>query len=383
VAEASETLEALGAKLDQLHRLFSDASHVTIHTGAGISTAAGIPDFRGVGGIWTERSKGGQLPATERCWNNAMPTLAHRAIARLTQRGRVHCVITQNIDGLHRRSGVPNTMLAELHGNIFQEKCLACGVVFERSFDVGGVGFRPTGRQCSHCGGELIDQLLDWEDDLPERDFDLADSQSETCSKPGGLAICLGTSMQMTPARDWPLMAHRVVIVNLQPTIKDSEVHLVIHARIDDVMRDLMHRLGEPIPEFQRVESFIISHTRLPPHSACGAQQAVELRIGDALGAPCGFLLSVEILDLDDSALLLVQPFKKTLRFGEGTTLRLRIRFVGVPLGKALSYTPPEQTIAYQVAGESGSQVQQVTLSPPATWAPPGEQKGTTGRDEE
>mmetsp|Transcript_6096 Transcript_6096/g.7888 ORF Transcript_6096/g.7888 Transcript_6096/m.7888 type:complete len:153 (-) Transcript_6096:909-1367(-) len=140
-----------------LVNLISKAPHVVVHTGAGISTSAGIPDFRGENGVWTRHLKGEVLPLSERCWNNAQPTFSHRAITSLVETGYIQCVVTQNIDGLHRRGKVPHECLAELHGNIFQEKCLSCGIVLTRSFDCGGVGFKPTGRTCK-CGGDLIDQ---------------------------------------------------------------------------------------------------------------------------------------------------------------------------------------------------------------------------------
>jgi len=169
------------SKVARLVDFMRESPHTVVHTGAGISTAAGIPDFRGVGGVWTLHKRGEALPASERCWNNALPTQAHMALSGLVAAGKVNAVITQNIDGLHVRSGISRDCLAELHGNIFAEKCTACGVVINRSFDCGGVGFRPTGRFCS-CGGAMIDQLLDWEDDLPERDFDLAEKVSVALS---------------------------------------------------------------------------------------------------------------------------------------------------------------------------------------------------------
>ena len=68
----------------------------------------------------------------------------------------------------------------------------------------------------------------------------MADDQAERCVAPGGLAICLGTSMQMTPARDWPCKADKMVIVNLQPTVRDDKAALVIRAPIDDVLLGVM-----------------------------------------------------------------------------------------------------------------------------------------------
>jgi len=77
-------------------------------------------------------------------------------LAALVEHGHVDAIVTQNIDGLHLRSGVPRPKLAELHGNMFAEKCSSCGLVVTRTFDCGGVGFRPTGRICHECGGGMV-----------------------------------------------------------------------------------------------------------------------------------------------------------------------------------------------------------------------------------
>lgn len=97
--------------------------------------------------MWTlERRRAPPPPATE--FREAEPTLTHRALAALLRAGLVHFVVTQNVDNLHARSGVPREALAELHGNAFQERCERCGADFFRDFEIRSVGFRPTGRRC-------------------------------------------------------------------------------------------------------------------------------------------------------------------------------------------------------------------------------------------
>jgi mono-ADP-ribosyltransferase sirtuin 6 len=114
----------------------------------------------------------------------------------------------------------------------------------------------PTGKVCTNqnCGGKLHDTLLDWEDELPEDDFEIAEKQ---CDK-ADLIVCLGTSLRIQPVGRFPLRARKFVIVNLQQTPRDSEASLIIRAPVDKVMDGLLQRLGysdwrvEPSPEIER-----------------------------------------------------------------------------------------------------------------------------------
>lgn len=128
--------------------------------------------------------------------------------------GRCRFVVSQNVDGLHLRSGLPNVLLAELHGNIFQERCQSCKRVYFRNFDVGGCGFRETPRQCdAPCGGRLVDMVLDWQDALPPRQLELAQRHSLLAD----LSVALGTSFRVQPAAGIPLMTvHKGAAVRKQ-----------------------------------------------------------------------------------------------------------------------------------------------------------------------
>jgi NAD-dependent deacetylase len=138
-----EHAEVLAAALHDLGRLLRDARCVVAFTGAGISTESGIPDFRSPGGIWTQfrpidfqefmaseearRESWRRKFALDATLKAARPNRGHRAIAELVWRGKVASVITQNIDGLHQASGVPDEKVIELHGNTTYARCLACG----------------------------------------------------------------------------------------------------------------------------------------------------------------------------------------------------------------------------------------------------------------
>src|SRR6185295_1647104 len=128
---------------DALKRLLDKARRIVGFTGAGISTESGIPDFRSPGGIWSRyqpiqfqdfmaseemrRESWRRKFATEAVMARATPNAGHRAVAKLVARGQCGAVITQNVDGLHQASGVPDHQVIELHGNATYASCLECG----------------------------------------------------------------------------------------------------------------------------------------------------------------------------------------------------------------------------------------------------------------
>ncbi|OON16377.1 transcriptional regulator, Sir2 family [Opisthorchis viverrini] len=111
----------LESKIDELYRLMVESAYTVVHTGAGISTSVGIPDFRGPKGVWT-LEKLGEKPTVSVSFEKATPSLAHRILVELERKNLIHYLITQNIDGLHFRSGFPRNRLSILHGDMFLEK---------------------------------------------------------------------------------------------------------------------------------------------------------------------------------------------------------------------------------------------------------------------
>lgn len=276
--ERCDSERTLALKLRRLAKLVQESSHLVLLTGAGISTSAKIPDFRGPNGIWTlekkrrlessraeqksvkqnKKRKLSKSSSTEMVmdFSTAVPTLTHRAITFLASRGKVKYCVTQNVDGLHRRSGLSRDFHSALHGCVFTEKCSSCDTEYFGDNDVGGMSFHPTGRKCerAECGGNLHDTLLDWEDPLPENDLDRAEQEADQAD----LLICLGTSLRIQPVGSLPLRAKQFVIVNLQETPFDTDATLVIRAPVDNVMDDLLQTLGyenwqsEPPTKIQR-----------------------------------------------------------------------------------------------------------------------------------
>ena len=186
--------------------------------------------------------------------------------------------ITQNVDGLHRRAGLSRDYHCSVHGCVFTEKCERCGAEYFRDFDVGGMSFQPTGRHCTLCNNssengtagndhstqsyhsgpaKLCDTLLDWEDPLPESDFDRAQHEVQV---PGTLVLCLGTSLRIEPVGSLPLEADKYVIVNLQRTPIDDTAALIIRGPVDHVMDQVVIQWlqlpqwkEEPPPPIERI----------------------------------------------------------------------------------------------------------------------------------
>ena len=224
-----ELSEADGASLDgkvraliELVKNARSRGGAIVHTGAGISTSTGIPDFRGPNGIWTAQRNGGAIPKASCAFFLARPSATHMALVALREAGYVRFLVSCNVDCLHLRSGYPRECLAELHGNCFAERCERCEREYVRDFEMPSVGFKRTGRACGEagCGGRLRDQVLDWEDALPPKELKLAEKHSRDAP----LALVLGSSLQITPSCDLPLKTVRaggyLVIVNLQATPK-------------------------------------------------------------------------------------------------------------------------------------------------------------------
>ncbi|KAK2822275.1 hypothetical protein Q5P01_022340 [Channa striata] len=210
--EEFDSPDDLKAKVETLVQLIKESKYLVVHSGAGISTSAGIPDFRGPKGVWTLEQKG-ESPHFDTTFEDARPSLTHMALVGLQRAGYLKYLISQNVDGLHVRSGFPRDMLSELHGNMFVEECEKCGRQYVRDKVIGVMGLKPTGRYCDvvrsrglrACRGKLISTILDWEDALPDRDLNKADD----ASRQADLALTLGTSMQIKPSGDLPLLTKR------------------------------------------------------------------------------------------------------------------------------------------------------------------------------
>ncbi|CAN6479793.1 unnamed protein product [Victoria cruziana] len=280
-----------------------------------------------------------------------MPSLTHMALVQLEKAGILKFLISQNVDNLHIRSGIPREKLAELHGNCFRELCPKCDAEYIRDFEIETIGMKETPRRCSvpKCGGKLKDTVLDWEDALPPAEMVPA---TKHC-KMADVVLCLGTSLQITPACNLPLKCLRgggkIVIVNLQPTPKDKKAVLVIHAQVDKIIAGVMAFLKLWIPPYIRVDLLQLTLSHSPKR---GRFVKWTLRISsiDGQKAPLPFLKSVEICFPErpdmKKALLNGQPFsltRETIR-SRAFKMVLQLNFVE---GCGHSYIKMEKTVNF------------------------------------
>lgn len=242
----------LAADVAGLRRLIEASKRTVVFTGAGISTESGIPDFRSPTGIWARmkpipfgdfvasaemrREAWRRKFASEPVMRAAEPNRGHRAVARLVREGKASAVVTQNIDGLHQASGVPEGKVIELHGNSTYARCLRCRTrheidalreAFERDGEVG---------DCPACGGLIKTATISFGQAMPEE----AMLRAEAATLAADLCLVLGSSLVVYPAAGFPEMAKRngarLAIVNNEETGLDRVADLVIHRGIGDVM---------------------------------------------------------------------------------------------------------------------------------------------------
>jgi NAD-dependent deacetylase len=238
--------------IELLRELIGSAKRIVAFTGAGISTESGIPDFRSPGGIWTRykpiyfddfmasdemrRESWRRKFATDETMLKAEPNAGHRALAKLVEQGRMSTIITQNVDGLHQRSGVPDSKVIELHGNATYASCLDCG--HRHELEPIRKAFLGSGKLplCAKCDGIVKTATISFGQAMPE--IPMARAQDETMSC--DLFIVLGSSLVVYPAAGFPQIAKRkgakLVILNRDPTDQDDNADVVIHAEIGPTM---------------------------------------------------------------------------------------------------------------------------------------------------
>ena len=245
----------LNGKHAELARLVSQANRIVVFSGAGISTECGIPDFRSPGGVWSKfrpldfktfmaspeaRREGlARFLKIRDEVGPVEPGRGHAAAARWHRAGKLEGVITQNIDGLHQRAGVPASRTVELHGNGTYAHCLECGKRHELDWIAEQLDAHAGAPACVACSGIVKTATVSFGQSMPVEAMRRAGEMTRDCD----LFLAVGSSLVVEPAASFPVLAAHlgipVVIINGEPTPADPLAELVIHDDIGDVLQHL------------------------------------------------------------------------------------------------------------------------------------------------
>jgi NAD-dependent deacetylase len=256
---AEDRLDALAREVAEL---IISAKKLVVFSGAGISTESGIPDFRSPGGIWSRfdpddftyqkfvadpesRRKQWRMLGEGHLTTQAQPNLAHYAVAELDEMGRLDCVITQNVDNLHQKAGVPAEKVFELHGNMQWAVCLSCG----RRYPFERIKLRlDKGEEipdCEACHGMLKPSAVFFGEQLPQDVLAEASRRASACD----LFIVVGSTLVVYPAAYMPVYAvqagARLVIINLSSTPMDGEAAVLINAKAGEAMSRIVEKVRQ------------------------------------------------------------------------------------------------------------------------------------------
>ena len=236
-------------KIQTLRTWVLQSKRIVFFGGAGVSTESGIPDFRGVDGLYhlkfqdppeTIISHSYYLKKpkvffdfyrTRMLYPDAKPNIAHETLARWEREGRLLAVVTQNIDGLHQAAGSRNVF--ELHGSVHRNICRKCG----RTYDLAQFMALEEVPVCLSCGGRVKPDVVLYEEAL---DGDTIRGAVDSLRR-ADMVIVAGTSLTVYPAAAFldEYAGDRLVLINKTPTPRDERANLVLHEKLGDVFAAL------------------------------------------------------------------------------------------------------------------------------------------------
>lgn len=231
--------------INKLKEAIKQAHKIVFFTGAGISTASGIPDFRSAKGIFTNNLQAEKIVShsyfmscpkqfyefyrNKMVFKDAKPNLGHEYIAKLEKEKDV-TVITQNIDGLHKIAGSTNVI--ELHGTIFSNTCMKC----HKKYGLEAILQDEDVPHCT-CGGIIKPDVILYEEALNEKDIENAIRAIEDADT----LVILGTSLSVYPAAGFIrfFKGNKLILINKSKTSADNYADIVIHDDINKVFSAL------------------------------------------------------------------------------------------------------------------------------------------------
>jgi NAD-dependent deacetylase len=231
-----------------------DAEKVVVLTGAGISTDSGIPDFRGPQGLWTKNPQAekmatlqhymGDKEVRKRAWKSRLeqlsserlPNRGHLALVELERTGKLHALLTQNVDGLHQAAGSSREKIVEIHGTMREVMCMQCDERAPMERALARVRAGEEDPACRSCGGILKSATISFGQSLVQEDLARADAAARACD----LMLAVGTTLAVYPIAGVVPIAKRsgarVVILNAEPTEMDQLADVVLRGSISEVL---------------------------------------------------------------------------------------------------------------------------------------------------
>jgi NAD-dependent deacetylase len=241
-------------KLHTACNWLSGAQRVLVLTGAGLSTASGIPDFRGPQGLWTRDPDAEKLSdiryyladpnIRRKAWLSrrdspvwqASPGLGHEVLARFEQSGRLDTLVTQNIDGLHQLAGSSGDRVIEIHGTIREVACLGCTYRVAMQVVLKRLAAGEEDPDCPDCGGILKSATISFGQPLIARDLARAEQAARDCD----LLLAVGSTLSVYPVAGLVPIAResgaRIVIVNGEATAMDEIADAVLLGDLNELL---------------------------------------------------------------------------------------------------------------------------------------------------
>jgi NAD-dependent deacetylase len=246
--------------LDRVAKKLAAGGSNIVFTGAGISTESGIPDYRSQGGLWDKfkpvyfdefmSARDSRIAYWER-WHTMYPDLVaarpnkgHQAVAGLYEMGFIQAVVTQNIDGLHQESGLPDEAVIELHGNTRRIRCMTCGEVSSIEDARRRIDDGDPAPEC-RCGGYLKPDTISFGQSMPMDKVGRALELSQNSD----FFMVIGSTLVVQPAAHMPVYAKQngafLAIVNLSETPCDAMSDALIQEKAGDALQAIYQKARE------------------------------------------------------------------------------------------------------------------------------------------
>ena len=244
-------------KYNEIIKLITTANKITVLTGAGVSTESGLPDFRSKDGFWTknqpiqfqdyldneeqQRLSWSRNIELHKILKKIRPNIGHTFVEKIVNlNNKENFLITQNIDGLHQRSGVPEDKIIEIHGNAIEARCLDCGETADILDFHAAIKVNNPLPKCINCNGIVKVATISFGQPMNENDMLRASNLSSQCD----LMIVMGSSLSVMPAGQIPNLAiqsgAKLVILNREETIYDPMADIVINDELEIICGELI-----------------------------------------------------------------------------------------------------------------------------------------------